>query len=119
MTNLDRVKQMTEDAFGEWAEKDLKKALEAKGWSVTMKKDSRGASDLIATKGFLLDEKWYIQVKATRKDAPAIVSNEDRDRVIDSARSNGTVPVLGLIWFEDEQGSHAFRHAATGKVLAY
>lgn len=115
MSRWDDVQGMTADAFGDFAEARIKAILEGFGWTVNYNKPgSRGASDLIATKGA---KKWYVQVKAARQNTPPDVAAADKTRIANSASGNNAIPVIALYWFETENGTYQFRHASTWEVL--
>ncbi|HYG60714.1 MAG TPA: hypothetical protein VD902_21780 [Symbiobacteriaceae bacterium] len=111
MSRWEDVQHMTADMFGDFAEARIKAILEGFGWSVSYNKPgSRGASDLIATKG---TKKWYVQVKAARDTSPPSVADDDKTRVSNSARGNNAVPVIALYYFKEPGGNYQFRNAST------
>ncbi|HYF94438.1 MAG TPA: hypothetical protein VD969_19640 [Symbiobacteriaceae bacterium] len=115
MSRWDDVKNLTADKFGEYAEARIKAILEGFGWTVNYNKpNSEGASDLIAVKG---QKKWYVQVKAARAATAPTVADADKTRIVKSASGNNAVPVIALYYFEKENGTYEFRHAATWDPL--
>jgi len=76
--------------YGIRKEKQVAKELRKKGYTVTTRKGSRGASDLAAKKG---SKKWVVQVKATRRKRKTRICPSGRRRLKIQARKTGATPV--------------------------
>ena len=76
--------------YGRRKEKQVARQLRKRGYTVTPRKGSRGASDLVAKRG---SKKWVVQVKATRKKGKTRISPNGRRRLKIQARKTGATPV--------------------------
>jgi hypothetical protein len=85
------------DQYRYGREKELKiaRSLRARGARVEVRRGSKGAADLKAT--LASGRKWTIQVKATRKGAPASPSAKDLKRLKISATKSGATPVIAKV----------------------
>jgi hypothetical protein len=77
--------------------KEIKVAqsLRGKGASVKVSKGSKGAADLRVT--FPTGTKWNIQVKSSRKGAPASPSAKDVGRLKQGATKTRATPVISKV----------------------
>ena len=73
----------------------LARSLRSKGASVKVSKGSKGAADLKAK--FPTGTKWNIQVKSSRKGAPASPSAKDLGRLKQGATKSGATPVVAKV----------------------
>ena len=80
---------------GRDAEIKLARSLRAKGASVKVSKGSKGAADLRVK--FSTGTKWDIQVKSSRKGAPASPSAKDLGRLKQGATKRGATPVISKV----------------------
>jgi len=96
--------------YGRRKEKQVATHLRKKGYSVTLRKGSRGASDLSAKKG---SKKWVVQVKATRKKGKTQISPSGRRRLKVQARKMGATPVHASV----SRGKKQYRSVRTKRKL--
>lgn len=85
---------MPKSRYGKGIDKEIKVAqsLRGKGASVKVSKGSKGAADLRVK--FSTGTKWNIQVKSSRKGAPASPSAKDLGRLKQGAAKSGATPVV-------------------------
>jgi Holliday junction resolvase len=87
--------------FGREAEFVVASYLRSRGWSIALSPSSRGAADIVASKGKSL---WCIQVKASTK-SPHIKSGELK-RLREYASSNNGKAVFATVqpWHGETHG---------------
>lgn len=96
---------------GKDAEIRVARSFRAKGASVKVSKASRGAADLRVK--FSTGTKWNVQVKSSRKGAPASPSAKDLGRLKQGATKRGATPVISKVTPEGVQ----FISARSGRKL--
>jgi Holliday junction resolvase len=96
--------------YGRRKESQVANQLHKKGYTVTPRKGSRGASDLVAKKG---SKKWVVQVKATRKKGKTRISPNGRRRLKIQARKTGATPVHASV----SRGKTQYRSVRTKRKL--
>lgn len=88
---------MPKSPYQKGRDKEIKVAqsLRGKGASVRVSKGSKGAADLRIT--FPTGTKWNIQVKSSRKGAPASPSAKDLGRLKQGATKTRATPVISKV----------------------
>ena len=81
--------------YGRGKELKVARSLRARGASVKVSKGSKGAADLRVT--FSTGTKWNIQVKSSRKGAPASPSARDIGRLKQGATKARATPVISNV----------------------
>jgi len=79
--------------YGRRKEEEVAGKLRKKGYTVTLSKRSKGASDMKATKN---SRKWVVQVKSSRKKEPTVSSSDCR-RLKIQATKLGATPVVAKV----------------------
>ncbi len=96
---------------GKDAEIRVARSFRAKGASVKVSKASRGAADLRVK--FSTGTKWNVQVKSSRKGAPASPSARDLGRLKQSATKSGATPVIAKV----SRGKVTYSSARSQKTI--
>ena len=82
-------------SYGRAKEKKVAQLLRTKGAKVEISKSSKGAADLRVK--FPTGTKWDIQVKSSRKGAPASPSAKDIGRLKQGATKTRATPVISKV----------------------